>query len=77
MNLSEKFVTELSLYDPDGSGEPLQSPVILLGVFLATDQVLGDHSVYKVSPVSPLEALKIRWVRVVMMVVVQGGGRKG
>lgn len=60
MNLSEKFVTELSFYDPDGSGEPLLSPVILLGVFLATDQVLGDHSIYKVSPVSPLAALKIR-----------------
>ncbi|XP_045104121.1 uncharacterized protein LOC123499746 isoform X4 [Portunus trituberculatus] len=60
MNLSEKFVTELSLYDPDGSREPLLSPVILLGLFLATDQVLGDHSIYKVSPVSPLAALKIR-----------------
>ncbi|XP_063866846.1 uncharacterized protein LOC135103869 isoform X3 [Scylla paramamosain] len=60
MNLSEKFVTELGFYDPNGSGEPLLSPVILLGVFLATDQVLGDHSIYKVSPVSPLAALKIR-----------------
>lgn len=60
MNLSEKFVTELSFYDPSGSAGPLVSPVILLGVFLATDQVIGDHSVYKVSPVSPLAALKIK-----------------
>ncbi|KAG0701258.1 hypothetical protein GWK47_025346 [Chionoecetes opilio] len=60
MNLSEKFVTELSLYDPSGRSGPLLSPVILLGLFLATDQVFGDHSIYKVSPVSPLAALKIR-----------------
>lgn len=60
MNLSEKFVTELSFYDPWGSDAPLQSAVILLGVFLATDQVMGDHSIYKVSPVSPLAALKIK-----------------
>lgn len=58
MNLSDRFVTELTLYDP--SSGPAQSSSVCLGVFLATDQVMGDHSVYKVSPVSPLSVLKIK-----------------
>ncbi|XP_047488597.1 uncharacterized protein LOC125038947 [Penaeus chinensis] len=58
MNLSGKFVTELTLFDP--SEGPVRTSHINLGVFLATDQAMGDHSIYKVSPVSPLALLKIK-----------------
>lgn len=58
MNLSGKFVTELTLFDP--SEGPVRTSHINLGVFLATDQAMGDHSIYKVSPVSPLAMLKIK-----------------
>ncbi|KAG7159309.1 hypothetical protein Hamer_G020960 [Homarus americanus] len=58
MSLSDKFVTEMSLFDPSSASTPRTS--ISFGIFLATDQVMGDHSVYKVSPVSPLSALKLK-----------------
>ncbi|XP_042885205.1 uncharacterized protein LOC122261567 isoform X2 [Penaeus japonicus] len=58
MNLSGKFVTELTLFDP--SEGAVRTSHINLGVFLATDQAMGDHSIYKVSPVSPLALLKIK-----------------
>ncbi|XP_066952925.1 uncharacterized protein [Macrobrachium rosenbergii] len=58
MNLSGKFVTELTLYDPFSG--PTKTSTIILGMFIATDQTMGDHFVYKMSPVSPLSALKIQ-----------------
>ncbi|XP_045584109.1 uncharacterized protein [Procambarus clarkii] len=58
LNLSDKFVTELTMYDPCVGA--VQGSSISLGIFLATDQVMGDHFVYKVSPVSPLAVLKMK-----------------
>ncbi|KAK8733509.1 hypothetical protein OTU49_006335 [Cherax quadricarinatus] len=58
LNLSDKFVTELTLHDPCVGA--VKGTAISLGVFLATDQVMGDHFIYKVSPVSPLAVLKFK-----------------
>ncbi|CAL4147579.1 unnamed protein product, partial [Meganyctiphanes norvegica] len=53
--LSGKFVSELKMLAP--SSEPgCRDHYINLGIFIATDRLMGDHTIYKISPHSPLSS---------------------